>query len=798
MTEVRFLTEFPLSWPVVGLCAATITAWWLAHRETRNLPPPGNWLLPTLRATAMAMIMAMLLEPALHHRMFVGEPSRLQVWLDGSASMQETDQVDESRGVSRYQRSVDLISGGDIPRLETWSGQGAVEVRRFAGDETKLLWQNSPTQSLAKMPTTSEWTPEAWSRWTSLAPPLSMALSSVTKAKGKLSEDEKKELGQGLPHEPLLLLTDGRQNQGSSPLDLLNDWPRERAPVWIVGMGASNPLPRLTLGRMTIPTELFRSDRLECQIELIDHRPAGEAWEVSVHLEGAENAPPLWSQRVVSDGRGSRTVPLSFPVEPVVDAVTARNLQTNHGSANVSTMALPLVIEVRPLSDEKFSYSGLRRRQLVGVTTRRQRVLLLDGRSRWETRYLRNALERDPRWDVDAFLMSPHQGPQWFAQQNAQRPFPEKLENWLGYDLVITGEIPANAIGAPALQFIRDAVQRSGAGWIVIDGQRETWSNPEFTKLRELLPVQRQPAMEAVLPAAAKWKAVVADQASDLGALQLGDGAPTSNRAAWDRLPGLLQFVPTKLLPGGEALVELRHGAARYPMMSTRLFGAGRVVHLASDETWRWRFEVADEIHQRLWNQLARYAMRMPFAVRNDYVALDSGDVTVMAGTAVPVRALLRDTDGRPTAKPLVRAVATQNGRAVETLTLTADPELPGFFHGQWKQLPPGTYTVTLEATGFPQEALSLETTVEVVALPEAEERDVTRDEPMLRQIAERTGGHYVPEERVEEMWKKIDLESTGQVVETTTEVWQSGWWLAVATGLLGVEWWLRKKTGLI
>jgi hypothetical protein len=68
----------------------------------------------------------------------------------------------------------------------------------------------------------------------------------------------------------------------------------------------------------------------------------------------------------------------------------------------------------------------------------------------------------------------------------------------------------------------------------------------------------------------------------------------------------------------------------------------------------------------------------------------------------------------------------------------------------------------------------------------------------MLRQIAEQTGGLYVPEERVEEMWDKIALESTGRVVENETEVWQSGWWLALATGLLGVEWWFRKKAGLI
>ena len=81
--------------------------------------------------------------------------------------------------------------------------------------------------------------------------------------------------------------------------------------------------------------------------------------------------------------------------------------------------------------------------------------------------------------------------------------------------------------------------------------------------------------------------------------------------------------MPVRLLPGGERLVDAVRAAVREPLITTRLYGGGRVVHLASDETWRWRYELADEVHQRLWNQLARYAMRMPFAVRNDYAALD-------------------------------------------------------------------------------------------------------------------------------------------------------------------------------
>ena len=815
MTQVRFLTDLHITWPVLAVIAAAAAAWWLASRETRDVSPPQNWLLPMLRATAVALIVSMLLEPSLQHRVFVGEPSRLRVWLDASMSMQETDVSAEgnvgSSAKNRYQRSVDLIAGGDIPLLETWSEQGHVEVRNWQGDESNLLWRSSPTEDLPPLPAEESWIPATWGLGTSLTMPLKASVSDqdvdseqVDGEPAAAAAPEPDTTGEPLSagREPVLLLTDGRHNEGPSPLDLLSGWGAGRSanrfPVWIVGMGSSAPPPRMTIRGITMPAELFRSDRLEGRIELVDHRPAGEAWQLSVRLDAADaGESTLWSQRLVSSGQGPSEVAFGFPLEPVVNRLLAR-MPGQRASSVIDTLAVPLSVEIEPLSAPAGDAGGHRSRHLVGVTTRRQRVLLLDGRSRWETRYLRNALERDPRWEVDAFLMPPRQAPAWFAQQAEPRPFPSTAEDWLQYDLVITGEIEPTAEGVEALRFLREAIERGGTGWVVLDGQRDTWSRSEFVKLRELFPVQRQPVRGVDQLPGSTWKAVVADEALDLGAVQLGDGSPASSRNEWDRLPGFVNVVPTRLLAGGESLVEVIRGAARLPLISTRLYGGGRVIHLAGDETWRWRYEMADEIHQRFWNQLARYAMRMPFAVRNDYAALDSGDVTRSAGQPVAVRALLKGADGRPSETALVRAVASRDGQIVSTLSLSADPVLPGLYRGQWDGLPAGTYAIRLEATGFPAEALALETSVQIVAAALTEERDVTRNEEILRQIAEQTGGAYVPEDQAARLWERIALESTGRVVETTTELWQSGWWLAIATALLGLEWWLRKKAGLI
>jgi hypothetical protein len=52
------------------------------------------------------------------------------------------------------------------------------------------------------------------------------------------------------------------------------------------------------------------------------------------------------------------------------------------------------------------------------------------------------------------------------------------------------------------------------------------------------------------------------------------------------------------------------------PAMIFRQVGAGAVLYLGTDEMWRWRFQVADLYHQRLWMQLAAWIAAPPFPDR--------------------------------------------------------------------------------------------------------------------------------------------------------------------------------------
>jgi len=91
MTDLRFLGDWGL-WQ--GLMAALLLAgavWALYLREVRRRNGVVKWLLPTLRSTAVFLVVMMLTGPVLHHRKLIGELVRLKVVIDASRSMALSD-----------------------------------------------------------------------------------------------------------------------------------------------------------------------------------------------------------------------------------------------------------------------------------------------------------------------------------------------------------------------------------------------------------------------------------------------------------------------------------------------------------------------------------------------------------------------------------------------------------------------------------------------------------------------------------------------------------------------------------
>ena len=234
------------------------------------------------------------------------------------------------------------------------------------------------------------------------------------------------------------------------------------------------------------------------------------------------------------------------------------------------------------------------------------------------------------------------------------------------------------------------------------------------------------------------------------------------------------------------------------PVAVFRRYGAGRVLYLGLEETWRWRYEVGDRFHQKFWNQASRWIMEAAYPVQDRHVALDTGPLTHKPGTPIPIRARLRDATGRLLLNASARAAVYQDGRRFLSVDLTADEQSGGVFRGRTPPLPEGRYEVRVEVEGLPATETPAHTTFVVEASGGGEMARLQLNEPLGRQLAHLSGGRYFREENLSELRRQLEPLSQGRIIESETVLWQSWWWFVPLVLALTLEWLWRKRVGLL
>ena len=771
-------------WAAAALAAAFVgLAFWFGRRETAGLSRAARWGLPGLRALAFVVAALLLTGPVLHRRATVGELGRVRVVLDDSASMALRDAhapeerkrkiaaalgllppasanaLAEVDATPRRRRAERLLTDAPADLLATLAERHVVTLHALRGGEVVPLDLSEPGGS---EPADS----------TDLAAGLSVAGPAAAGAAAANA---------GRPREAVVLLTDGRHNAGPSPLTAAKLLGDRGVPVFAVGFGADAPAADLALVDVEAPDLIFKSDILRGELTVRDRLPAGTPFTAELRAGDAV----LWREDLTATGAGDRRVPFEADVSALAD-----RLAESPDGLTREVVTLELEATVTGPADETDPENNARPLRVAAAVNRR-RALLLDGRPRWELRYLRNALSRDPRWEVVTVLAEPGGGE--VRRGDGPGEFPAGRDDLFGFDLVVYGEFPPAVLTDDERRWLREFVGVRGGGLVFIDGRDGVLGELPADSLRDLLPVRRVGGTAGESPTALR----LTDAGAALDALRVRPD-DEANRRFWAELPAPHVLFAAEALPGSEVLAEavLPDGAG--PAVVTRPFGAGRVLYLAFDETWRWRYRAADAYHQRIWNQLAGFVMPRPFAVSDDFAALDAGPPTAAAGSSAPVRVRLARPDGRPAAGVAVDAVLTRDGAVVGTVALAEDPLVPGLYRGATAGLEPGDYEVSVRAAGFAADALRATARVLVEPPTVGETADTAADFSLLEALAAASGGAAVREEDAGELPGLLERLSDGRVVETDVPLWDSWWAFAAVLIPLAVEWAWRKRAGLL
>lgn len=775
-TTLRFTGDWPV-WPVVGVAVVLSLLMFVLYRREVKFHESRFSLLPAiLRSLAVFILVLALAGPVMRHVTTYRQLGRVIIAADASSSMKLTDDAEKAKagegtatsnaasGASRWQRLEKLLFEGNTPLLTKLAETQDVELTVLRGMNAQRVWwrRQQGRDTSGDTPRSFEMQPDA----------------AVT----NLDQSLRDALGPTAPGTALIVLTDGQHNTGGSPEEFATAMRAAGTPVFTVGFGSEIPPADLSLVDVVAPESVFSEEQFQGSVMLSDSMPPGIPATVRVQSQGKT----MWEQKFTTSGKGERRFDFFFPV---------RELPAPPPTEQDKTLRL-LTVQIAA-SGEQASIEKTRanngREVAVHLLTKKRKLLIIDGRPRWETRYIHNHFDRDERWSVKLVFDDFNDDA---AKGEVQQAFPKTRDDLLSYDLILIGDLPPARFKPEQIDWLVEFVEKRGGGLIFVDGSRGHVNEWAKIKSSALLPVES--VARAANANLVTWTWNLETDGNRLDALRLSE-SPSANLTLWPTLPAAHWAASVKPLPGAFTLATLRNEAKEsVPAMVFRPVGAGAVLYVASDELWRWRYQVADLYHQRLWMQIASWVAAPPFQSEDKKFSLGTDHLRYASGEQAEIRVRMRNERGEMILDGQPRATLMHQGTEVATLALEPDPSHAGVYRALTPPLKPGSYEIAVsENAAAPPTNLRL--TLRVDDTGNQELASLTMNRALLETMANNSGGRFLREEQAASELPNL-LQSLDRVQTTTkeTNLWSSWWWFGAVIVLLTIEWLLRKRLRLV
>lgn len=772
-TSFRLLDAPPLWVIVLLICPAVLLLAAMAYAR-EPLGTKTRFALATLRAASIALVLLVLFRPVLVERNERTIPAEVFVLLDDSASMRRIDTyADEAerQALERY--------GRGLSRLE-------LAREAYRRDLAPLLRENGYRPRLLRFATTVAPLAdlddlEGHGRTTQLGDALTRVLAAQRSAHVT----------------DVVVLSDGRSNAGSPPLEAARAAGVAGLPIHTVLIGDTHPERNVLVELVEAPSSVLEGDEIAV-IARVAARGGGSPPAVRVVLEeldprGGETR-PLAEEAANPDATGERVV-LVAPPETTGPNTRQRRFR----------IRVPAVEGETLLDDNAIEFS-------VHVTPEKIRVLYVDGYPRWEYRYLKNLLLRsDSNLEAQCFLLSATPD----FRQESTRGLPPLLEVPTGrrellesYDVIILGDVnPYDISPDPArceefLSSLREFVV-GGGGLLLQAGEYDDPRSFTGTALEDLLPIVLDPtgALQFQGDTRREVRPLLADPANPHPIVRLVPD-PETNRRLWEEPGGLRGFFwyqpVVRAKPGAQVLLSHPTDEGRYgrrPLLVVGYHPAGRTMFLAVDSTWMWRYRFGDRYHERFWRNAIRWLALGRLKSGNRRCRIDSQKATYHLDERIVLEARVLDEDFRPSELEKIELRLVDPEGEERDLLLPAVGERPGLYRTSFEVDRPGLFTAWLALDG----ERAAQTEFEVI-LPSRENADPTPDPALLAALSRLTGGVSLPLARVGELADEFpgDEERREPVSSELHDAWDRWGTLLLALGLLSAEWVLRKRLELV
>ena len=591
--------------------------------------------------------------------------------------------------------------------------------------------------------------------------------TAITEALETLSN-----IDRGAPLSGVVLLTDGLDTSPRRADEALNDLGRYGIPVYPVPMGITEP-DDVSIRNVIIQEVAFAGDKVPVRVQIRSKGYEKRIADITVLL----NDQPAATKSVSLEG-GLQFEDLFFNV----------NVQ-DKGAARIK-------VSITPFADETTEENNHTERS-VRVVNEKINVLCIEGSARWEYRYLRAMLKRDPR--INATFIATRAQPE-LAQNSSEyiARFPNKREDAFQYDLVILGDVDAKFFNADELSRLEELIKERGGSLLMLCGSRFAPTSYAGTTIEKMLPVNFDPK--------GKWQEVddgvhpvLTPEGRSSLVLTLENETEKNDRvwtrvAPLDRVPPLLSAKP-----GATVLAEMSDSSTRserYPLVAWHRYGSGKCMVMGTDRLWLLRFKTGDKYHWRAWSQSIQFLTLSRLMGEHKRIRLETDRGTYQSGAQVQLYAHVLDDAFDPVNQSGFEVNVTHQDAAdspPQRVTLRPDLSNPGLYEGYFSPLQPGRYR--MEANSADAE-ISSTTEFQVADInSEMANTDMQRDR--LQKMADLSGGTYLTAMDFHKLQSLLNSEPHTSTVRTDRSLWDNGWIIFLLVTLMGFEWIVRRRYDL-
>ena len=570
----------------------------------------------------------------------------------------------------------------------------------------------------------------------------------------------------------ILVLTDGESNLGSPLIQIAPKLRNQNISLFSIFTGSDRILPDLDIEHAWAPSFTLKEERLVVN------------WKIKNTFDAPQNS----VLSLYANDEKVESMPVHFPPN------TTHSGNITWLPSKTGKYLMKLVLE--PVQAEAFQDNNSQAFQLR-VQDTKIKVLVIDSSPRWEYRFLKNALLRDPGVEVKSLLYRPGLSS---AQGNEYlRHFPKNLKELSAFDVIFLGDIAIDPeeITHDNASLLHELVIHHAAGIVFIPGRKGKQLSFAGSPLDDLLPIVYDPQKPAGLGTANPANLDLTARGRQHWLTNLR-GAGEPDRNFWNRLPGFFwSAMVKKSKPGSQVLATHSNFSSEWgkmPLLVLRHYQSGKSLFLGTDSAWRWRRGVEDKYHYRFWSQVVRWMARERQQANNQGLRLITYPEKPYVGDQVHLHCIASDLAGFPLELSHVDAKITHPDGVTENIQLTAIKESNGIYTGKLDARKSGDFTIIVSENLNDRKLMhtlpvQLDTT-------EKKGRPV-RTKP-LSALAKLTGGSTESYREWEKLIPRIkaviDPQSTLKVDRLRTNLF----WNCFLFGLLIIYWSWRKLLGLV